>query len=782
MLGPDRLNFETPNVIDPGDRQPSAPPRVSKACQSAASSESASSTHSNSSTSSSGASDPQQQYQYQHDRESTARLLTDIADLDLSPSSQQCDPYDPYEEDEDEEQGGKSSSARNSGSNHHSLPSVEAARFYAATLLNQSSNKKPSPKECQPLSLGRTVPIDTSRHLVRKRILHYASRLGLVLVGVVLILVVGIVTLDRRNNSNNNNNSTYPSKAAGGQSARHFDIATFLVRNNVSRQVDLTTDGTPQFLAANWMADEDGLQLPIPTNLYTDYRFVQRYVLTVFFFAMNGVLWTDRANFLTLQDECSWFTTKAFDHFIADDFAVGVTCDPTNLQVRGLYLPSNNLVNDPSSLPTELQHLSQLQMLGLSNNDVQGSIPMDWKNLKHLEFIDLKYNRLTGTLPDWIGDLTGLQVLGLSNNDLSGPVPNSFATLNRLKTLAVDDNRFTGSIDFVNTLTNLEYFYAERNRFKGRLDSSFLANLDRIRELDLSANDLTGTELPVHLFHYPNLHVLDLADNRLAARFPEEIGDNSELDFFSLRGNQMYGTLPSSIYQFSSLSHLDLYNNSFTGDMPKDLDKITDLTYLSLGENDFAPFELPPFLVTLSNLRELSLAATHLTGTIPVWLGSYLPHLKLLDLSRNHLTSSVPETVFTKMKDLQYLLLDHNALTGNVPDISRISSNDASAAAPPQLKILSLHRNPGLSGAVSCLTGIDLIAVDCTSISCTGPCCPSCCQPDDNICFEDELGVDLSASQGMWEFQFDPTPFGFDPDILDETGLFAILSETDGDP
>ena len=68
--------------------------------------------------------------------------------------------------------------------------------------------------------------------------------------------------------------------------------------------------GTPQYHAAMWMADKD----PIP-NLSTgstgldldDPQFEQRYIMALFYFAMDGPNWENNNGWLSEESECFWF-------------------------------------------------------------------------------------------------------------------------------------------------------------------------------------------------------------------------------------------------------------------------------------------------------------------------------------------------------------------------------------------------------------------------------------------------------------------------------------------
>jgi hypothetical protein len=78
--------------------------------------------------------------------------------------------------------------------------------------------------------------------------------------------------------------------------------------SSVSSGKDLNTDNTPQNLAANWLAFNDGMNLDVPvsTNTKAGARFIQRYALATLYFATSGDDWKIDSNFLSNQSECDW--------------------------------------------------------------------------------------------------------------------------------------------------------------------------------------------------------------------------------------------------------------------------------------------------------------------------------------------------------------------------------------------------------------------------------------------------------------------------------------------
>jgi hypothetical protein len=120
---------------------------------------------------------------------------------------------------------------------------------------------------------------------------------------------------------------------------RTADVVGFLAENGVSKLEDLHTEGTPQNKAATWIADVDRLHVPMSTKI----KFIDRYVLTVLFFALGGdETWPGNANFLTPKHVCSW--ERATQNELGNSVTSGVhECDYVNDELRPLGISLGKL-------------------------------------------------------------------------------------------------------------------------------------------------------------------------------------------------------------------------------------------------------------------------------------------------------------------------------------------------------------------------------------------------------------------------------------------------------
>ena len=80
---------------------------------------------------------------------------------------------------------------------------------------------------------------------------------------------------------------------------------------------------------------------------------------------------------------------------------------------------------------------------------------------------------------------------------------------------------------------------------------------------------------------------LDLNDNELEGRIPEELGQLAQLHRLDLHNNLLEGPIPEQLLseRMGQLSHLDLSANRFVGRIPRGLCRMTHLASLNLASN-----------------------------------------------------------------------------------------------------------------------------------------------------------------------------------------------------
>ncbi|KAK1692459.1 hypothetical protein QYE76_009156 [Lolium multiflorum] len=357
----------------------------------------------------------------------------------------------------------------------------------------------------------------------------------------------------------------------------------------------------------------------------------------------------------------------------------GVACDEVTHRVVNLTLSEQNLSGKVS--PT-LGNLSHLRKLDLSRNHFAGSVPPELGNLSRLSCLDLSDNLFVGVVPPQLGKLTRLHELSLSGNQLEGSIPGELA---RIRNLDLSENNLSGHIP-----------------------AAIFCNLSSLYYFDVSSNSLNG-EIPIQAdCRLPNLEMLAMWSNKLHGGIPRSLSNSTKLRWLLLQENFLAGELPS--------------DNMFSGMM--------SLEFLHLSVNFFTSQQnttsLEPFFASLTNctsLLELGVAGNDLVGTIPPVIGRLSPSLMHLHLQFNKIFGPIPANL-SYLADLTVLNLSHNLLNGSIPqritsmrklERLHISNNMLSGEIPPSLGAIS--RLGQLDFSQNELTGaIPLSIVQCVTM------------------------------------------------------------------
>ncbi|XP_021819495.1 receptor-like protein 12 [Prunus avium] len=178
--------------------------------------------------------------------------------------------------------------------------------------------------------------------------------------------------------------------------------------------------------------------------------------------------------------------------------------------------------------------------------------------------------------------------------------------------------------------------------FQGKMISPKLIELQHLQYLDLTLIDFNGIQIP------------------------DFIGSLTNLRYLNLSFCQMVGQIPSSFRNLTQLQHLDLaYNWRLQAENLNWLPALSSLTYLDLSLINFNGSQIPDFIGSLTNLRNLSLSYCNLVGQIPSSFGN-LTHLTDLDLSRNFNGSQIPNFIGS-LTNLRNLRLSSCHFIGPIP-------------------------------------------------------------------------------------------------------------------
>jgi len=223
--------------------------------------------------------------------------------------------------------------------------------------------------------------------------------------------------------------------------------------------------------------------------------------------------------------------------------------------------------------------------------------------------MDLRDNSFTGSIPNWIGNLSSLSVLLLRANHFDGELPVRLCLLEQLSILDVSQNQLSGPLP--SCLGNLTF---KKSSQKAILDNEVVLS----RSIEKTYYETTGPPLVDSVYNLGNSFGLNLIE--------EVIEFTTKKMSYGYKGKVL-----------SYMSGIDLSNNNFVG-------------------------AIPPEFGNLSEILSLNLSHNNLTGSIPVTF-SNLKQIESLDLSYNNLNGVIPPQL-TEITTLEVFSVAHNNLSG----------------------------------------------------------------------------------------------------------------------
>lgn len=256
----------------------------------------------------------------------------------------------------------------------------------------------------------------------------------------------------------------------------------------------------------------------------------ERNALIAIYNATGGDDWKNNNGWLgEVGTECNWY---------------GVTCE---------FLGAGR--------PEEVDHVIHLR---LSNNNLQGYLPVELNQLTKLNGIHSHGNQLEPTTP-------------IKNAGI--PISERNALIAFYKATGGDDWKnnegWLGEIG-----TECEWRGVECESLGiGRPEE-----IDHVTHFGLIDNNLKGS-LPVELLQLSKLKGIHLGRNQLKGDIPAEFGQFAELDHIHLERNQLSGTIPKELGQLKGLIRLELSDNQFSGSVPNEIVEIKTLDFLLIFNN-----------------------------------------------------------------------------------------------------------------------------------------------------------------------------------------------------
>lgn len=360
----------------------------------------------------------------------------------------------------------------------------------------------------------------------------------------------------------------------------------------------------------------------------------------------------------------------------------------TNL--KSLYINSPGFLGP---MPAAIGNLKSLKSMVFSNCEFTGPMPSTIGNLTKLQTLEIAACRFSGPIPYSIGQLKELRALFIEGCNMSGRIPNSIVNMSKLIYLGLPANYLSGKIPArLFTLPALLFLDLFGNHFSGPIQE-FDAVPSYLMSLQLTSNELTG-EFPKSFFELTSLIALEIDFNNLAGSVDlssfkrlkklrdlnlshnnlsvimDDEGDNSSSTYLSELKELGLACcnitkFPSILTRLSDMSYLDLSCNKISGNIPKWIWEkwSSSVVHLNLSHNMLTSMEVASYLLPFNrHFETLDLSSNMLQGQIPI------PNLsaEFLDYSHNAFSSILPNFTLYLSKTW-YLSMSKNNISGNIP-------------------------------------------------------------------------------------------------------------------
>ncbi|PIK40028.1 hypothetical protein BSL78_23132 [Apostichopus japonicus] len=320
---------------------------------------------------------------------------------------------------------------------------------------------------------------------------------------------------------------------------------------------------------------------------------------------------------------------------------------PGNIPSQTTYL--SLATNSISSInATDLAGLGNLQILDLSDNQIEAIDDDAFLSLTELEELFLEENKLKSFGPQHVHNMAKLAILDLSSNPYLTLDECFLSPLDKLETLRLSGSPINFGLDLFGNATLC-------TSYRCNALSDRRCHLPLLKELDIS--ETLTNEVPVELFLLtPNLEKLFLARNVITS-IPDDafVGLNSLQDL-SLNYNNMTNVNQRTLNGLGGLTKLELGNLGLVieVDIFAVLPNLSELSLTLLGQvviDSLAPS------VANTDVTKLNLHDNFLVS-IPASM-SHISTITSLDLSQNAITH-VPERAFSS--SLKEIDLSNNNL------------------------------------------------------------------------------------------------------------------------
>jgi hypothetical protein len=317
---------------------------------------------------------------------------------------------------------------------------------------------------------------------------------------------------------------------------------------------------------------------------------------------------------------------------------------PHQGRVRVLWLFDNGLINvQYAGGKPDLDSRGRYQLI--AGRGLRESLG----NLKQMEYIDIRMNTISGTIPDsfWYLDKLKIAALGFAAQTRWNGPDNDMRNLRHpysAKRPYLEESgqsnqgaQFYGSIpSTVSNMTSLVDLYLERNYFDQTQIPAEIFQLPNLRWLYISKNGFTGSLPNVNLG--PKVKTLSLTGGSF---------DRSTAEINASNGPHYYlsGNLPPAWGNSTTIESLGISFNHFTGGIPEEWAGMKNL------------------------LLFLAMVNFDLGGSFPNFFNkTNMPRLNTVHIERTNLTGSINSDFAVASNNAVFMVGPENNLSGELPD------------------------------------------------------------------------------------------------------------------
>ncbi|KDP22861.1 hypothetical protein JCGZ_00448 [Jatropha curcas] len=325
------------------------------------------------------------------------------------------------------------------------------------------------------------------------------------------------------------------------------------------------------------------------------------------------------------------YSNNNFASVIPDDIG-------KDLLVAIFFSLSNNGLT--GVIPKSICNATSLQVLDLSNNDLNGELPACLiERSENLGVLNLRRNRFNSSIPNNFPRHCKLKTLDVSGNLLEGPVPQSLINCNILEVLDLGSNKINDGFPcLLRNIFSLRALVLRNNAFQGSVHCLQKAvKWTKLQIVDIASNEFSG-----------------LLPNTVLTKWKAMMQDGNEthdhLKFEVLHLDHLYyqdsikvvnkGLEMNLVKILTAFTIIDFSNNKFEGPIPDSIGQLRALYVLNLSHNALTG-QIPSSFGNLKHVESLDLSVNNLDGMIPLQIAS-LTFLSFLNLSINHLHGRIP--------------------------------------------------------------------------------------------------------------------------------------------